>query len=149
MEDAPLELVVDKFIFRFPTGLLYSADGLWLRFEGNRARIGLSDFLQQRSGDVTFAIPKERGTTVRAGDEVAVIETIKVNLSLLSPIAGKVVETNPALETAPELVNQDPYGQGWLSVLEVEDPEAAKRTLKTAAQYLPLAKVQAEAEVSR
>ena len=74
------------------------------------------------------------------GDEVAVIETIKVNLSLLSPIAGKVIETNPALETTPELVNQDPYGQGWLSVLEVEDPEAAKRSLKTAREYLSLAK---------
>jgi len=149
MSEAVLELTVDKFIFRFPAGLLYSDDGLWLRFEGNRVRIGLSDFLQQRSGDVTFAIPKERGTTVRAGDEVAVIETIKVNLSVLSPIAGKVIETNPALETTPELVNQDPYGQGWLSVLEAENPEAAKRSLKTAGQYLPLARLQAEAEVSR
>ena len=149
MENKLLELTVDKFIFRFPSGLLYSEDGLWLRFEGNRVRIGLSDYLQQRSGDVTFAIPKERGTTVRAGDEVAVIETIKVNLSLLSPIAGKVLETNPALETTPELVNQDPYGKGWVSELEVEDREAAKRTLKTGPEYLSLAKLQAEAEVSR
>ncbi len=149
MSEDVLELTVDKFIFRFPEGLYYGDDGLWLRFEGNRARIGLSDFMQQRSGDVTFAIPKERGTIVRPGDEVAVIETIKVNLSLLSPIAGKVVETNPELETAPELVNQDPYGRGWLSALEVADPEAAKRTLKTARDYMSLAKRQAEAEVSR
>jgi len=149
MTESVLELTVDKFIFRFPDGLLYSDDGLWLRFEGNRARIGLSDFLQQRSGDVTFAIPKERGTAVRPGDEIGVVETIKVNLSLLSPIAGKVTETNSALETTPELVNQDPYGKGWISELEVDDPEAAKRTLKTGPEYLPLAKLQAEAEVPR
>jgi arsenate reductase (thioredoxin) len=144
-----IELTVDKFIFRFPEELFYSDDGLWLRFEGNKVRIGLTDFLQQRSGDVTFAIPKERGTAVRPGDEVAVIETIKVNLSLLSPIAGKVLETNPALETAPELVNQDPYGKGWVSELEVEDPVAAMRALISAGEYLALARIQAEAEVSR
>jgi glycine cleavage system H protein len=149
MSEAVLELTVDKFTFRFPDDLFYGADGLWLRFDGNRARIGLSDFLQQRSGDVTFAIPKERGTTIRAGDEVAVIETIKVNLSLLSPIAGKVIETNPALEAAPELVNQDPYGQGWIAAIEADDAGVAKRSLKTADEYLSLAKLQAEAEVSR
>ena len=149
MSESILELSVDKFTFRFPADLHYGDDGLWLRFEGSRVRIGLSDFLQQRSGDVTFAVPKERGTTIRAGDEVAVIETIKVNVSLLSPIAGKVLETNPALETTPELVNQDPYGQGWISVLEVEDPEPAKRMLKTASEYLLLAGLLAEAGVSR
>ena len=147
MENELLELTVDKFIFRFPTGLLYSEDGLWLRFEGSRARIGLSDFLQQRSGDVTFAIPKERGTSVLPGDEAAVIETIKVNVSILSPISGRIVETNPALEASPELVNLDPYGRGWLVAIEAADTEAAKRTLKTAREYLALAKIQAEAEV--
>lgn len=149
MSEAVLELTVDKFTFRFPEGLYYGDDGLWLRFEGNGVRIGLSDFLQQRSGDVTFAVPKEPGTVVRSGDEVAVVETIKVNLSLQSPIAGTVVETNPELEISPELVNQDPFGKGWLSVLEVEDAAAAKRTLKTAGEYLALARTQAEAEVPR
>ena len=139
-----LELTVDKFTFRFPNDLLYGDDGLWLRFEGNRARVGLSDFAQQRSGDVTFAVPKERGTAVRPGDEVAVIETIKVNVGLVSPIAGMIVETNPELETFPELVNQDPYGKGWLAVLEIKEAEAAKRMLKTAPEYLALAKIQAE-----
>ncbi|MBE3130367.1 MAG: hypothetical protein IMZ54_06570 [Acidobacteria bacterium] len=144
-----LELAVDKFLFRFPSDVHYSEAGIWVRFEGSRARIGLSDFTQQRNGDVAFAEPKEVGTQVRLGDEVAVVETIKVNLSIPSPVGGKVVEVNNDLLTAPELVNQDPYGKGWLAVLEVEDSEAASGALKTAAGYLALAKVQAEAEVLR
>jgi glycine cleavage system H protein len=149
MSAAILELAVDKFRFRFPADLHYSEAGIWVRFEGSRARIGLSDFTQQRNGDVAFAEPKEEGTQVRLGDEVAVVETIKVNLSIPSPVGGKVVEVNGDLLTAPELVNQDPYGKGWLAVLEVEDSETASGALKTAADYLALAKVQAEAEVLR
>jgi glycine cleavage system H protein len=149
MNDRLLELAVDKFLFRFPSDLYYSEAGIWVRFEGSRARIGLSDFIQQRNGDVAFAEPKEEGTLVRAGDEVAVVETIKVNLSIPSPVGGKVIEVNNDLLAAPELINQDPYGKGWLAVLEVEDGEAVRGALKTAADYLALAKVQAEAEVMR
>jgi glycine cleavage system H protein len=149
MSNEILELSVDKFLFRFPVGLYYSDAGIWVRFEGTRARIGLSDFTQQRNGDVAFAEPKEEGTRVRFGDEVAIVETIKVNLSIPAPVGGKVVEVNGDLLNSPELVNQDPYGKGWLAVLEVEDIEAARRGLKTTAEYLALAKVQAEAEVLR
>ncbi|MCX6568065.1 MAG: glycine cleavage system protein H [Candidatus Aminicenantes bacterium] len=144
-----LEVTVDKFLFRFPSDLLYSDTGLWVRFEGTRARIGVSDFTQQRNGDVAFAEPKEVGTTVEAGDEAAVVETIKVNLSLPAPFTGKVLETNGDLLNSPELVNQDPYGRGWLAVLEVEDPDGARRSLKSAAEYMALAKAQAEAETRR
>ena len=149
MTSSVLELAVDKFRFRFPTDLFYSAAGVWVRFEGRRARVGLSDFTQQRNGDVAFAEPKEPGTRVPAGDEVAIVETIKVNLSIPSPLGGKVVEINGELLTAPEIINQDPYGKGWLAVLEVEDDEAARRGLKTASDYLAIAKAQAEAEVLR
>ena len=149
MNDKIMELVVDKFSFRFPAELYYSEAGIWAKFEGRRVRIGLSDFTQQRNGDVAFAETKEAGTVVRAGEEIAVVETIKVNLSIPSPVGGKVVEVNNELLTAPELVNQDPYGKGWLAVLEVEEGEAARGALKTAAGYLALAKVQAEAEVLR
>jgi glycine cleavage system H protein len=144
-----LELRVDKFIFRFPDNLYYSDPGIWVKIEERRVRIGLSDFTQQRNGDVAFAEAREAGATVRAGDEVAVIETIKVNLSIPSPVSGTLVEVNGDLLASPELVNQDPYGKGWLAVIEVEDVAAAKASLKTATQYLALAKVQAEAEVLR
>jgi glycine cleavage system H protein len=149
MSGTILELAVDKFLFRFPVELYFSEAGIWVRFEGSRARIGLSDFTQQRNGDVAFAEPKEVGTVVHVGEEVAVVETIKVNLSIPAPVGGKVVEVNGDLLNSPELINQDPYGKGWLAVLEVEDGEAARGALKTAAAYMALAKVQAEAEVLR
>lgn len=144
-----LELAVDKFRFRFPADLFYSDAGVWVKFEGTRARIGLSDFVQQRNGDVAFAEPKEAGTPVRSGDEVAVVETIKVNLSIPSPVGGRVVEINGELLNSPELVNQDPYGKGWLAALEAEDAETARKALKTAAEYMALVKIQAEAETLR
>jgi glycine cleavage system H protein len=144
-----LELAVDKFRFRFPADLLYSDAGVWVGFEGTRARIGLSDFTQQRNGDVAFAEPKEVGATVKAGDEVAVVETIKVNLSIPSPVDGRIIETNGDLLNSPELVNQDPYGKGWLAVLEVGNAEAVRKSLETAAAYMAQAKIQAEAETRR
>jgi glycine cleavage system H protein len=144
-----LELTVDKFLFRFPADLFYSEAGAWVRFEGQNARIGLSDYTQQRNGDVAFAEPKEAGTRVVTGEEVAVVETIKVNLSIPSPVGGKVVEVNGDLLNSPELVNQDPYGKGWLAVLKIEDEEQARRGLKTAAEFLAMSKVQAKAEVLR
>jgi glycine cleavage system H protein len=149
MANEILEVTVDKFRFRFPADLFFSEAGVWVRFEGTRARIGLSDFTQQRNGDVAFAEPKEVGTLVKSGDEVAVVETIKVNISLPAPVAGKVVETNGDLFDSPELVNQDPYGKGWLAVLEVDDAGAARKALKSASEYMVLAKVQAEAETLR
>lgn len=149
MSDNVLELAVDKFRFRFPADLYYSEAGVWARFEGSRVRIGLSDFTQQRNGDVAFAEPKEVGTVVGPGEEAAVVETIKVNISVPSPVAGKVIAVNQDLAAAAELVNQDPYGKGWLAVLEVGDAAAAKASLMTAAAYMTLAKGQAEAEVLR
>ena len=87
-----LETLVDKFIFIVANDLFYNPEGVWAKPEGKHVRIGLSDFLQQRSGDVAFAEVKPPGTVVAVGDEVAVIETIKVNISLTSPVSGKVVE---------------------------------------------------------
>ena len=141
-----LEATVDKFIFRVATDRSYSSEGLWALAEGDRVRIGLSDFLQQRSGDVAFAEVKPVGTTVAAGEEIATIETIKVDVGLTSPVSGKVVETNPALATTPEVINQDPYGTGWLAVLQVDDWEAGRAALLDAQTYFDHMKTQAEEE---
>jgi glycine cleavage system H protein len=149
MDPDLLELAVDKFLFRFPVDRYYSADGIWVKFEGGRVRLGLSDFIQQRNGDVAFAEMREAGTAVRAGEEMGVVETIKVNLSLPSPLGGTVVEVNRDLETSPELVNLDPYGRGWLAVLAPQAWEEDRRRLRTAEEYLTLARELAEEEVRR
>ena len=96
-----LETTVDKFTFRVATDRYYHSEGVWAQAEGNRVRIGLSDYLQRRSGDVAFAEVRPEGTVLAFDDEVAVIETIKADISLVSPVVGRVVEINPAMETAP------------------------------------------------
>ena len=144
-----LETTVDKFIFKVATDRYYSREGLWALADGNRIRIGLSDFLQQRSGDVAFAEVRPQDSTVSVGDEVATIETIKVNISLTSPVTGKVVEVNPAMSTAPEAINQDPYGEGWLSVIEATDWEADRAGLLDPQAYFMLMKDQAEEEAKK
>jgi glycine cleavage system H protein len=143
-----LETTVDKFIFRVATDRSYSAEGLWALEEGDRVRIGLSDFLQQRSGDVAFAEVKPVGTSVAAGEEIATIETIKVDVSLTSPVTGEVVETNPALASTPEVINQDPYGAAWLAVLQVDDWEVSRTALLDAKTYFDHMKIQAEEEAN-
>ena len=144
-----LETTVDKFIFKVATDRSYSSEGLWALAEGNRIRIGLSDFLQQRSGDVAFAEVNKPGTSVNVGDEVATIETIKVNISLTSPVTGKVAEVNPAMATAPEAINQDPYGEGWLAVIDVKDWEADRAALLDPQAYFTLMRGQAEEEAKK
>jgi glycine cleavage system H protein len=144
-----LETTVDKFTFKVATDRFYSSEGVWAQAEGNRVRVGVTDFLQQRSGDVAFAEVKPEGTAVAAGDEVALVETIKVNTSLPSPVAGQVVEVNPAMEAAPEVINTDPYGEGWLAVIEAADWEADRARLLEPQAYFILMKGQAEEEARK
>jgi glycine cleavage system H protein len=144
-----LETLVDKFTFKVAIDRLYNEEGIWAKPEGNLVRIGLSDFLQQRSGDVAFAEVKPVGTQVAFGDEIALIETIKVNISLTSPVTGKVVEANPAMATAPEAINQDPYGAGWLAVVEATDWQTDKANLLDPQAYFAKMKVEAEQEVKK
>ncbi len=144
-----LETTVDKFIFKVATDRYYSSEGLWAQADGNHIRIGLSDFLQQRSGDVAFAEVKQPGTSLTSGDEVATIETIKVNISLTSPVTGKVAEVNLAMTDTPEAINQDPYGKGWLAIIEATSWETDRSTLLDAQSYFRLMKGQAEEEAKK
>ncbi len=102
-----LEVTVDKFIFRVATDRLYTAEGVWALAEGDRIRIGVTDFLQQRSGDVAFAEVRAEGRAVATGDEVATIETIKANVEVISPVSGAIAEVNQALAMTPEVINQE------------------------------------------
>lgn len=141
-----LETRVDKFTFKVALDRFYNAEGVWAKPEGDRIRIGLSDFLQQRSGDVAFAEVKPVGTRLAFGEEIAVIETIKVNISLDSPVSGEIAEVNPAMESAPETINQDPYGEGWLAQIKAHDWEADHSRLMDAQAYFERMKGQAEEE---
>jgi glycine cleavage system H protein len=144
-----LVLTVDKFTFRVPKGLYFNDTGVWVKQEGSMGRLGLSDFSQQRSGDMAFAEVNPVETHLKPGDEFASVETIKVNVILPSPVTGAIAEINAALEDAPELINQDPYGKGWLVVVKLTDWDSDKTKLLDADAYYALIKVQAEEEVKK
>ncbi|MCJ7434613.1 MAG: glycine cleavage system protein H [Anaerolineales bacterium] len=144
-----LETTVDKFTFKVATDRFYNHEGVWAKEENGRVRIGLSDFVQQHSGDVAFAEVKPIGTVLAAGEEVAVIETIKVNITYTAPMNGKIVEVNPAMNDAPEVINQDPYGTGWLAVMEVANWDAERAKLLDPQAYFNIMKGQAEEEAKK
>ena len=151
-----LEVTVDKFTFKVATDRFYTREGVWVQPSplaplpaGERLRIGLSDFLQQRSGDIAFAEIKPVGTTLAAGEDVASIETIKVNVALSAPVSGNVIEVNPAMDTAPEAINQDPYGAGWLAVISATDWNVDRSQLLDAVAYFEAVKREAEEEMKK
>lgn len=142
-----LEYAYDKFAFRIATDRRYNAQGLWAKEEHGLVTVGLSDFLQLRSGDIAFVDIAVQGTELHFGDEVATIETIKVDASLPAPVSGTIAETNPALEAHPELINEDPYGRGWLAAIRATRWSSDQDQLLDAASYLALAKREVEAEL--
>jgi glycine cleavage system H protein len=145
-----LEATVGKFIFRVATDRLYNKEGIWLLPEKDgHVRLGLADFAQQRNGDVAFAEVRPAGTVLKAGDELATIETIKVIVGVPSPLAGTIVATNPAMETSPEVINQDPYGDGWLAVVAAQDVEVTRAGLLAPEAYFAMMKSEAEEEARK
>ena len=144
-----IELTVDKFTFRIATDRRYDSQGVWVLETSGGVRVGLSDYVQQRIGDIAFAEVKPEGTLLGVGDELASLETIKVNLAVSSPLAGTVSVANPLLDAEPEVLNADPYGDGWLADVtplpgSTEGEEAA---LLTPEQYLARVGVEARSEV--
>jgi glycine cleavage system H protein len=104
-----------------PENLRYSSEHEWVRVEGGNAVVGITDFAQDSLGDVVFVQLPEVGVLVEAGGSCAEVESTKSVSEIYAPVAGKVVEVNQALDTTPELLNQDPYGDGWIFKVELAD----------------------------
>lgn len=102
----------------FPTNLKYSREHEWVRVEGQRAVVGITDFAQSQLGDVVFVELPAVGATLIAGKRFSVVESVKAVSDIFAPVNGKVLEINETLNNAPEKVNQDPYGEGWIAVIE-------------------------------
>jgi glycine cleavage system H protein len=120
-----------------PADLLYTPSHEWASPEGKRVRVGITDFAQSQLADLTFVDLPKVGDIVSAGDEVAVVESVKAASDVYSPISGKVIEINEALSSSPEAINQDPFGEGWLFVVEPSD-DSELGTLLDAAAYRDL-----------
>jgi len=141
-----LEYTLDKFTFKVATDRHYTIEGLWLKSDGNSVIVGVSDFFQQHNGDVAFAEVVEEGTAVSIGDEMATIETIKVDIELTSPIRGTIVKVNEKLELEAEIINQDPFDTGWLADIKPDDWAQDQSGLMSPEAYFEHMKTQAHEE---
>ncbi len=118
---------------KIPSELRYTKDHEWARVEGKRATVGITDHAQSELTDVVYVELPKAGKAVKAGEVLGTVESVKAVSEIFAPLGGKVVEVNKALEDTPEVVNQDPYGKGWMVVLEVAEPGEAKGLLDAAA----------------
>jgi glycine cleavage system H protein len=114
--------------------LLYTKDHEWVLIEDNRATIGITDYAQEALGDITFVELPTIGDEVEQFEEVASIESVKAANDMFSPVSGKVVEVNNALDTNPGLINKSCYEKGWVAKIEISDPEEASN-LMTSEEY--------------
>ncbi|WP_436414775.1 glycine cleavage system protein GcvH [Petrimonas sp.] len=121
----------------FPENLKYSSDHEWVKVEGNEAFIGISDFAQSELGEIVFVDITSEGEKVDKGAIFGSIEAVKTVSDLMMPITGEVIEVNPKLDDEPELVNTDPYGEGWIIKVSIED-EAELDELLSSADYKAL-----------
>ena len=117
----------------YPQGYRYSKDHEWISVEGDRGRVGVTDYAQEQLGDVVFVELPELGRTLAAGEQFGTVESVKAVSELYSPVAGEVVEVNAPLADKPETINQDPHGAAWMIVIKLKDPAAADELLDAAA----------------
>ena len=120
--------------FEYPDDLRYTTEHEWVKTVGDRMRVGITAYAQDALGDIVYVSLPETGSPISAGSSVGEVESTKSVSDIYAPISGTVVERNEALETTPELVNSDPYGQGWMFEVEPSDP-AAVDSLLTVDQY--------------
>lgn len=117
-----------------PANLRYTKDHEWIKVEGSVGTIGVSDFAQGQLGDVVFIEINSEGDELSAGEVFGTIEAVKTVSDMYMPVAGKVIEVNAALDSAPDLVNKDPYGEGWMIRIELANPTELD-ALMDATQY--------------
>jgi glycine cleavage system H protein len=120
-----------------PDGLKYTKDHEWIKIDGNIATVGITDFAQGELGDIVYVDISSVGNQVGQHEVFGTVEAVKTVSDLFMPISGKVVEFNKALDTAPEKVNSDPYGDGWMVKVELSNTSEVA-SLLTAAQYKEL-----------
>lgn len=115
-----------------PTNLRYTSEHEWIRVEGNEAYVGITDYAQSELGEIVFLDIDTVGETIAQGEVFGSVEAVKTVSDLNMPATGEVLEVNEALEAQPELVNQDPYGEGWMVKITVNDPAELNKLLDAA-----------------
>ena len=121
-----------SFIMNYPDNLRYTKDHEWISLDGNIATIGITDFAQRELGDIVYVEVESIGKALAAGAVFGTVEAVKTVSDLFLPVSGTVKELNPALGNAPELVNNDPYGEGWMVKMTVDNPGDVQELLDAA-----------------
>jgi glycine cleavage system H protein len=116
-----------------PANLRYTKDHEWISLEGNVATIGITDFAQGELGDIVYVDISTKGKALAAEEVFGTVEAVKTVSDLFLPVSGIITEVNPALEAQPELVNSDPYGQGWMVKMTVDNPGAVEALMNAEA----------------
>jgi len=142
------ELQFDKFSLRVPKDCWYAGYDTWVRVEGDEAVIGVTDFFQTKLGDIVYVIPVE-SDSFEQDDVFAALESVKAVVDLTIPASGTVIEFNPALADHPELIDQDPFGKGWIVRLRLTDWEADRAMLLSAEAYFKLMQDKVAKELAR
>jgi len=137
------EASIDKFILRVKKGLRYSADHVWVSEENQQYSVGLTDYAQRSGGDIVFIEFMGADSIVKAGEPLALYETIKAALEVMAPFDCEIVDHNHDLDDQPELLNDDPYGAGWVVRVNPVDPESVEALLPPES-YFELMKEEAE-----
>ena len=106
----------------YPANVKYTSEHEWIRLDGETGYVGITDYAQNQLGDIVFVDVTTEGETLAKGEIFGTIEVVKTVSDLFLPIGGEILEVNPALEENPELVNKDPYGEGWLVKIKPTDP---------------------------
>ena len=131
-----------------PKDLKYTKEHAWARVEGNRVVMGITDYAQDELGDIVYVELPETGADVEHMEPFGTIESVKAISDLYCPVSGEIVEVNTALEGEPELVNSDPYRDGWMIVIEMSDPNELDNLL-SAEDYITLIEEEEEEEEER
>lgn len=118
---------------RVPDELRYTSEHEWAKLEGSQVRVGITDYAQDALGDVVFVQLPDVGKVVRAGGAFGEVESTKSVSELYTPVSGTVREVNTSLSDTPEKLNEDPYGEGWICVIDVSDPSEVDTLLDAAA----------------
>lgn len=114
---------------KIPENLKYTKDHEWLRVEGNEGYVGISDFAQGELGDIVFVEVETVGETISKEEAFGTIEAVKTVSDMFMPVTGEIIEFNTALESKPELINKDPYGEGWVIKIKITNPEEINELL--------------------
>jgi glycine cleavage system H protein len=117
----------------FPANLRYTKDHEWIKMDGNVATIGITDYAQRELGDIVYVEVETIGKSLKAGDVFGTVEAVKTVSDLFLPVDGTITELNPALANSPESVNSDPYGEGWMVKITVNNPSDVEGLMDAAA----------------